>query len=62
MVSNVNLHPCKQDDDLSITDFIVCDEDGCGHLIISGDKGVWDDVIAQATTFTCAVGPALNTW
>ena len=49
-------------DDASVTDFIECSEDGCGSLIISGDREVWEDVITQASSFTCAVGPALNTW
>jgi len=93
------------DEGASIADQIKCDAEGCGHLIISGDTGVWRDVILKvrwcrfkpfetrvesaccqrlklncdelhssfafefnlrrclkASTFTCAVGPALNSW
>jgi hypothetical protein len=44
------------DQGASVVDQIQCDVEGCGHLVISGDTGVWRDVILKASTFTCAVG------
>lgn len=55
----------KEQQTLSAVIETAADEEGerpLGHLVVTGDIDTWADLIANATSFSCALGSAATTW